>query len=75
MAKIFINQIMDKVLNATLSDKQIENAARKLSLVRMRQEKSNLLNSLNRHDVTEELDAGPDATSVFLSRGNLFSFI
>lgn len=78
MPQLFIKQIMDKMVMASMTNKRVENEARKRAISIMRSEKDNLINEFDNHAITRELDlynGDPDIRGFFLPRGNLFSFI
>lgn len=78
MAQLFIKEFLDQITPG-LNDSNIINAAFLKADNIFKEEKENLLEEFNKHDVTTEIESGPGSQgSEFLpgiSDGNLFSFI
>lgn len=75
MPKINKTSILLKVMQATANNKRIENFAYGLTSKRVEQRKKEFIDKFNNHKVTREIERGNQANSLFLSDGNLFSFI
>ena len=67
--------ILLKMTQATTNSQRIENFAYGLTSKRVEQQKKELINKFNNHEVTREIERGNQANSSFLSDGNLFAFI
>lgn len=76
MATVNHVSILQKCVVAIATDKRLESLAYGAALGKFNYHKNiDLLKEFDKHPVTEEIKAGPDADSYFLPRGNLFSFI
>lgn len=74
-AHINLTSILQKVVVASSKDSRLENLAYGSALSRVNFHKNQLIRDFDDHPITREIEAGPDADSQFLDRGNLFSFI
>ncbi len=76
MARIILNKInISKKLNSSLSSKRFVGLARNAANTRFIFAKSAVIEDFENSEVTQEILAGPEATSKFLSFGNIVSFV
>lgn len=75
MAQIFTTSIMQKLVIAATNSNSLQNLAYGSALIKLADRKLKLIEKFENHGVTQEIRAGPFATSNYLDDGNLNSFI